>query len=150
VINLSAKAFLYGKDFDAFETNIENIKEHSEFLKEQSSLEITGPVGKLHSVIIFACRLPQRREKFANIRALPEQEVGDFNHLKVVVDNATRPNSLYAMIERALKPRDRIDRFCIDYADNMHGIYRVDYVLWACIFVGKSVGADNFENLISG
>jgi hypothetical protein len=34
VIHLSAKAFLYGKDFDAFETNIGNISEYSELLRE--------------------------------------------------------------------------------------------------------------------
>ena len=46
---------------------------------------------------------------------------GDFDHLNLVVDNATRWNSLYAMIERALKLRDRIDRFCIDEEHSMHG-----------------------------
>lgn len=122
VINLSAKAFLYGKHFEAFETNIENIREHSELLKELRVWRQRGPVGKLHNVIVFICRSPQRREKFANIRTLTDQEIGDFDHLKLVVDNATRWNSLYAMIERAIKLRDRIDRFCIDYADDMHGI----------------------------
>jgi hypothetical protein len=48
-------------------------------------------------------------------------EKGDFDHLQLVVDNATRWNSLYAMIERAIKLRDRIDRFCIDNSNQMHG-----------------------------
>ena len=39
-----------------------------------------------------------------------------------MVDNVTRWNSLYAMIERALKLCDHIDRFCIDYADDMYGV----------------------------
>lgn len=43
-INLSAKAFLYNKDFNAFKTNIENIREHLELLKKL--------------VIVFICRLP--------------------------------------------------------------------------------------------
>ena len=34
VINLAAKAFLYGKEFDAFEKDIDTVKEHSEILKE--------------------------------------------------------------------------------------------------------------------
>ena len=122
VINLAAKAFLYGKEFDAFEKNIDTVKEHSEILKELQLWRKRGPVGKLHNIIIFICRSPQRREKFANIKALSNEESEQFDHLKLVVDNATRWNSLYSMIERAIKLRDRIDRFCIDYAETMHGL----------------------------
>jgi hypothetical protein len=50
---------------------------------------------------MFICRSPQRSEKFANIRALTDQEMGDFDHLQLVVDNVTGWNSLYAMIEYA-------------------------------------------------
>jgi hypothetical protein len=35
-------------------------------------------------------------------------------------------NSLYYMIERAIK-LDRIDRFCIDYAETMRGLSTVAY-----------------------
>jgi hypothetical protein len=122
VINLAAKAFLYGKEFDAFEKDIDTVKEHSEILKELQLWRKRGPVGKLHNIIIFICRSPQRREKFANIKALSSEESEQFDHLKLVVDNATRWNSLYSMIERAIKLRDRIDRFCIDYAETMHGL----------------------------
>jgi hypothetical protein len=41
--------------------------------------------------------------------------------LQLLVDNATRWNSLYAMIERDIKPRDRIDHFCVDNSTQMHG-----------------------------
>lgn len=121
VINLSAKAFLYGKEFDAFERDIENVREHSELLKELNIWRKRGPVGKLHNIITFICRSPQRRDKFADIKQFTDDDQEDFNHLKLVVDNATRWNSLYLMTERALKLRDRIDRFCIDNAEFMHG-----------------------------
>jgi hypothetical protein len=121
VLNLSAKAFLFGKEFDAFEKDIENVREHSELLKELNIWRKRGPVGKLHNIVVFICRSPQRRDKFADIKTFSESETTDFNHLKLVVDNATRWNSLYLMIERAMKLRDRIDRFCIDNADSMHG-----------------------------
>jgi hypothetical protein len=55
VINLSAKAFLYGKEFDAFERDIENVREHSELLKELNIWRKRGPVGKLHNIITFIC-----------------------------------------------------------------------------------------------
>jgi hypothetical protein len=44
VINLSAKAFLYGKEFDAFERDIENVREHSELLKELNIWRKRGSV----------------------------------------------------------------------------------------------------------
>jgi hypothetical protein len=34
VINLAAKAFLYGQEYNAFEKDIESVKEQSELLKE--------------------------------------------------------------------------------------------------------------------
>jgi hypothetical protein len=121
VINLSARAFLYGKEFDAFEKGIEHAQECSDLLKELTTWRKRGPVGKLHNIIVFICRSPQRRDKFAKIKAFDSDEKGDFDHLNLIIDNATRWNSLYAMIERALKLRDRIDRFCIDNAEAMHG-----------------------------
>ena len=90
-------------------------------MKELKLWRKRGPLGKLHNIVIFICRTPQRRERFANIRSFDASEKGDFDHLQLVVDNATRWNSLYAMIERAIKLRDRIDRFCIDNIDQMHG-----------------------------
>ncbi|KJZ68600.1 hypothetical protein HIM_12009 [Hirsutella minnesotensis 3608] len=121
VINLSAKAFLYGTEFDAFEKNAEAFKEQSSLLKELHLWRKRGPVGKLHNIVTFICRTPQRREKFANIQSQSEDFATEFDGLKLVVDNATRWNSLYLMIERAIKLRDRIDRFCIDHAEFMHG-----------------------------
>lgn len=120
VINLSAKAFLYGEEFDAFEKDAESVRENSELLKELNIWRRRGPVGKLHNVVIFICRTPQRREKFAEIKGL-DGTPDDYDHLSLLSDNATRWNSLYLMIERAIKLRDRIDRFCIDHADSMHG-----------------------------
>jgi hypothetical protein len=89
-------------------------------LKELNLWRKRGPIGKLHNIIIFICRTPQRRERFAAIRTFDSIDKGDFDYLQLVVDNATRWNSLYAIIERAMKLRDRIDRFCIDNRDQMH------------------------------
>lgn len=120
VLNLSAKAFLFGTEYDAFERDVENVV-YRDLVKELKLWRKRGPVGKLHNIIIFITRSPQRRGKFAEIRGLNSEEKGDFDHLNLVIDNATRWNSLYSMIERSLKLRDRIDHFCINYADHMHG-----------------------------
>lgn len=121
VINLAAKAYLFGKDIEEIETNAEVYRENSEVLKELQLWRKRGPVGKLHNIVVFICRTPQRREKFKEILHLSAEHIGEFDHLSLVADNATRWNSLYLMIERALKLRDRIDRFCSDHANDMHG-----------------------------
>ena len=121
VINLAAKAFIYGKDFDAFEKDVENVRENSELLKELDVWRKRGPVGKLHNVIVFICRSPQRRQKFADTKGFSTDEKTNFDHLNLVGDNATRWNSLFLMIDRALKLKDRIDSFCVDHADALHG-----------------------------
>jgi hypothetical protein len=124
VINLAAKAFLFGTEYDAFEKDIESAKEKSDLLQELKRWRKRGPVGKLHNIIVYICRSPQRRTKFANIKAITDEE-GNFNtefdHLSLLTDNATRWNSLYLMIERAIKLKDRIDLFCYHEAEQMHG-----------------------------
>ncbi|HEX3523491.1 MAG TPA: hAT transposon family protein [Stellaceae bacterium] len=96
-------------------------REKSDLLKELKTWRKRGPVGKLHNIIIFICRSPQRREKFAKIPSYNDGQTGEYDHLSLVVDNATRWNSLYSMIERAVKLRGKIDQFCIDHAEIMHG-----------------------------
>lgn len=126
VINLAAKAFLYGTEFDAFEKDIESMREQSDLVKELLLWRKRGPIGKLHNCVVYICRSPQRRERFKSIRSITAEE-GDllyeqeFDHLALKADNATRWNSLYLMIERAIKLKDRITLFCNDQEMNMHG-----------------------------
>ena len=92
VINLAAKAFLFGTEFDAFERDVESTKEKSELLQELKLWRKRGPVGRLHNIITYICRSPQRRETFRTIRQITDSE-GDFNdtfdHLSLKVDNTT-------------------------------------------------------------
>ena len=90
VINLSIKAFLYGKEYDAFKKDIESTKEKSDLLKELKIWRERGPVRRLHNIIIFICRSPQRRDRFKEIRAFAGKEAGAFDHLSLKVDNVTR------------------------------------------------------------
>ena len=57
-----------------------------------------------------------------NIKSQSKDFATEFDGLKLVVDNVTQWNSLYLMIERALKLRDHIDRFYIDHAESIHGL----------------------------
>lgn len=121
VINLSAKAFFYGTEFDAFERDANQWRERSELVKELQLWRKRGPIGKLHNVVTFICRTPQRRERFKKIRPFVDTEDSAYNDLQLVTDNATRWNSLYAMIERALKLRPRITEFCDENRTATHG-----------------------------
>lgn len=80
-----------------------------------------GPVGKLHNVVKYIFGSPQRRGAFKAISAYDESFESSWNTLQLVSDNATRWNSLYSMIERALKLRQRIDLFCFEHKDAVHG-----------------------------
>ena len=119
VINLAAKAFLYGEEADAFEEDVRGANSVANLLRELKLWRKRGPVGKLHNTIIFICRSPQRREKFAS--STVEGELREVAQLSLLVGNATRWNSLYTMIVRALKLRDRIDLFYSRHGQDMHG-----------------------------
>jgi hypothetical protein len=58
VINLAAKAFLFGTEYDAFEKDIKSTKEKSELLQELKLWRKRGPVGRLHNIITYICRSP--------------------------------------------------------------------------------------------
>ena len=59
--------------------------------------------------------------RFEDIKLFTGTEGEDFGHLRLIIDNATRWNSLYSMVDRALNLRERIDRFCYENAGEMHG-----------------------------
>ena len=116
IINLAAKAFVFGTDADAFEMEADGLRALADEAKELNLWRKKGPVGKLHNVIKFIRRSPQRREEFANIAATAEAEK-EFEHLQTVADNATRWNSTFELIDRALKLRSKIEFFCMQHRD---------------------------------
>jgi len=64
VINLVVKAFLWGEDPEAFEIEVTN---YTALEKEQEELlawRKKGPCGKLHNLLVYITRSPQRRDKF--------------------------------------------------------------------------------------
>lgn len=114
IVNLTAKAFLFGKDVEGFQ--MEAVVARNARL-EQRELEIwrqKGSIGKLHNLIKYICYTPQRREKFQDI--CDEDGSGQkLQDLMVICDNATQWNSACAMIERALELRSYISLFCEEY-----------------------------------
>jgi len=78
-----------------------------------------GPIGKLHNVVVFIRRTPQRRElvlSFADdidsdIRDILLEPSASDSNIMLLQDNDTRWNSTYLMIDRALRKSNLIDAF---------------------------------------
>jgi hypothetical protein len=64
IINLAAKAFLFGKDADAFEEESETKKKLSKLEAVRELWRKKGSIGKFHNTVSFIRKTPQRREAF--------------------------------------------------------------------------------------
>lgn len=116
ILNLVARAFLFGKDAESFELESEincmrGLAEH-----DLGHWREKGPIGKLHNVVKFIRSSPQRSEHFKRIAQ--EEEYEEYRlceestaELEVILNNETRWNSTYMMIERALKKQTDIRAF---------------------------------------
>ncbi|RKK06792.1 hypothetical protein BFJ65_g18346 [Fusarium oxysporum f. sp. cepae] len=113
VLNLVARAFLFGKDAESFE--LESDINGMRGLQEQDlrHWRSKGPIGKLHNIVKFIRSSPQRSEYFKRIAH--EQEDEGYHlceestaELEVILNNETRWNSTYMMIERALRKQTDI------------------------------------------
>ena len=122
ILNLSAKAFLEGESSEIFDQHISLSKaDHElELLKEWRK---HGAIGKLYNLVHWIRRSPQCRDAFLRISlGTVDQEILDelgmwlvndkLKGVMVRADNDIRWNSIYLMIERALKLRPVIQIFC--------------------------------------
>ena len=71
IINLAAKAFLFGSNFDAFELEISNLELLKLEIKHEKELLASwrkrGSIGKLHNIILWIRKSPQRRQAFMEL-----------------------------------------------------------------------------------
>lgn len=112
VLNLVCKAILFGNDCGAFEDEIADaVSEEQDLLLWRRK----GPNGKLHNIVKYITRSPQRIQRFEaiqlrNLCLRPD----DKKHVyKLVQDNATRWNSYYSCARRALDLQNDIDEFIL-------------------------------------
>ncbi|PNP51735.1 hypothetical protein FNYG_15879 [Fusarium nygamai] len=117
ILNLVAQAFIYGDDAASFELQseaydmLERVEEDLEHWRAKS------PVGKLHNIVKFIRASPQRTEA-SRAHAREQEEVDTYKlaeestaELEVIQNNATRWNSTYTMIERALVKQSELNSF---------------------------------------
>ncbi|SCO91193.1 uncharacterized protein FRV6_15321 [Fusarium oxysporum] len=120
ILNLVAQAFLYGDDATSFELQSEAYGMLERVEEDLEHWRAKGPVGKLHNIVKFIRASPQRTEAFkahareqeeADIYKLAEESTAE---LEVIQNNATRWNSTYMMIERALVKQSELNSFIQD------------------------------------
>jgi hypothetical protein len=158
ILKLVVKAFLEGdskhllKSLGVDFNSQHSLEEEEEMLKEWRK---RGPIGKLHNIVHFIRRSPQRRDKFVDIvkkaGLSPEAliELGDAavdgGFVQLVADNDSRWNSVYSMIERAIRLRDQIELFCIwsasetDAKRRLSGEDRLEPEDWVILTYVKSI-----------
>ncbi|KAM3519811.1 hypothetical protein MY4038_009655 [Beauveria bassiana] len=119
VLNLVARAFLYGEDYEAFEAESQVLDLLSRQEEELRHWRKKGPVGKLHNIVKFVRSSPQRSELFKRV-ARENDETQGFQlafestaELEVMMDNNTRWNSTYLMISRAFVKQNDLRAFLV-------------------------------------
>jgi hypothetical protein len=76
IVNLAAKAFLFGKDTQAFEEVGED-SSMADIKRAQETWRKRGPVGKLHNIVVYIRASPQRRAHFKRVLVEESDEQQD-------------------------------------------------------------------------
>ena len=108
IVNLSAKALLFGNDTDAFEEQLSGAEALSQ--AEYDLWRKKGPVGKLHNFVLDVHRSDRLTSLLNELQQYDISRADDpkmrlKKPLSVVLDNDTRWLSQLYMIRRALKLR---------------------------------------------
>jgi hypothetical protein len=120
ILNLVGKAFLHGIDKEAFEQESDTLVSAHRLKEDLELWRTRGPVGKLRNVVKYIRSSPQRCERFLEIsnEANDDDAFTIFEEspqeLKLMLNNDTRWNSTYMMIQRALLKRSQIKGFILD------------------------------------
>ncbi|KAK5997555.1 Putative AC9 transposase-like protein [Cladobotryum mycophilum] len=117
ILNLVARAYLYGENSESFEqeSQVHTITDNLD--NELNHWRKKGPIGKLHNIVRFIRASPQRSAQFKKI--VPEEhDHNDFllhnaspREVELLLNNETRWNSTYLMIERAIEKQQQIQGF---------------------------------------
>jgi len=104
-LNLAVKAILWGKEIEAFDLNYGEAQRELGVLREWQR---KGPLKKLHNVVTYILKTPQRRAAFESVvqRVYPEETVHT-----VFVGNITQWSSDYESILRGFRLRDAIEKY---------------------------------------
>jgi hypothetical protein len=122
ILNLACHSYLYGHDPESFEVEVVLLDSLARENEELKAWRKHGPIGKLHNIVVFIRRSPQRRGAFLRV-ATTEDE---YAKLMLIQDSSTRWNSVYNMIDRAMKKQADIQVFVLLSANEKEKYKRVD------------------------
>jgi hypothetical protein len=103
IINLCAQAFVFGAESELFEATLDAYEKDLVSDQHAQLWKLRGPIGKLHYIVVYIRRTPQRMQAFAKGNGCNPAELAPLR------DNSTRWNSVYRMIKRALELRAHIE-----------------------------------------
>jgi BED zinc finger len=118
IINLAVQAFLFqdtiGMDELKSYDNQEELGETICNQDQQQQFRLLGPLGKLHNIVVYIRKSPQRTKSFRDIAGR-----------MVPLDNRTRWNSWYQMLDVAVQisVANAIDGFSKDHFDALRDDY---------------------------
>ena len=79
ILNLAARGFLYGDNFESFEREAwDNERADDQPDQDNAYWRQRGAIGKLHNIVKFIRASPQRSERFKAIAKEVEAEVEDY------------------------------------------------------------------------
>ena len=108
ILNLVVKAFLWGEDPATFDSEINTYQELNKEAEELEAWRRKGPLGKLHNILVWITRTPQRREKF---EAKVKQLLPGSKALTLIRGNLTSWSGDYLSLTRAFTLPEPIEDF---------------------------------------
>jgi hypothetical protein len=133
ILNLVGKAILHGVDQDAFEQESQGLVDSGRLEEDLALWRKKGPVGKLRNIVRYIRSSPQRCERFLRISGEAEEvEAQTFTifeessrELVLTLNNETRWNSTYLMIQRALQKREQLSHYLFDSTTTVEASQRL-------------------------
>lgn len=122
IINLSARSLLDPSGSELAIATEELDFEETAVERAATTWQSTGSLGKLHRLIKYILASPQRREEFGGIYG--GRKAKEYDHLGLLIDNATRWNSVYRMLNRAINVKSRLTTFVRDHKPDPKSKYR--------------------------
>ncbi|CEJ95182.1 hypothetical protein VHEMI10679 [[Torrubiella] hemipterigena] len=120
ILNLVGRAFLYGEDSETFEQESQVLDLTDRLDDDLRHWRKKGPIGKLRNIIKFIRSSPQRSERLKQSACELDTSEGftiyepSTRELEVIINNNTRWNSTYMMIDRALTKQTHLQTFLIE------------------------------------
>ncbi|KAF4491061.1 Pyruvate decarboxylase [Colletotrichum fructicola Nara gc5] len=124
ILNLAARAFLFGADKEVLEAESDFFRLCERYEDDLELWRKLGPVGRLRNIVKFVRASPQRTERYRKAAAEVDGD-SDFRifsesrrEAQLILNNDTRWNSTYLMIERAVKKKTEIQAFLLANNDD--------------------------------